>query len=55
MPVIGGVNSGMVENFGNGAMGPYAISTGNQAFGTRPSHMTGRPLKFRYLRDRENW
>lgn len=41
-----------IETYGNGAIGPYTISTGNQAYATRPS---ARTVKFRYLDDYRNW
>jgi len=46
------IENSTIENYGNGAMGPYAISTGNQAFATRP---TARSVNFRYLDDYRNW
>lgn len=39
------------EGYGNGAMGPFAISSGNQSFATRP----GENQSFRYLWDLSNW
>lgn len=43
------------ENFGNGAIGPYAISTAAQAFATRPTHGASDRIHFRYLNDLTNW
>jgi len=45
-----------VEHYGNGAMGPYSISTGAQSFATRPGGESGNDrLQFRYLNDMHNW
>jgi hypothetical protein len=44
------------EHYGNGAMGPYAISTGAQSFATRPGgENCNDRLQFRYLNDLHNW
>jgi hypothetical protein len=43
------------EHYGNGAMGPYAISTGAQAFATRSGGESNDRLQFRYLNDLHNW
>ena len=44
------------EHFGNGAMGPYSISTAAQAFATRPGLESGNDrLQFRSLNDMHNW
>tara|TARA_R100001163_G_C5067658_1_gene206960 strand:+ start:2628 stop:2858 length:231 start_codon:yes stop_codon:yes gene_type:complete len=48
------IESPVKENFGNGAMGPYAISTAAQAFATRPSHATSDRVSFRSLDDYSN-